>query len=68
PWSAANAKALAAEEEFFTINLNGDDYVQGPQKYHARSLRALRERYAAVTDKLSLDPILDNAGCLTYLR
>ncbi len=68
PWSTANTKALAAEEESFSVNLNGDDYVQGPQKYHARSLKALRERYAAVEDKSDLDAILESTGCLTYLR
>ena len=67
PWSTANAWALQEGEESFSVTLGGKDYVQGPQKYHARSLNALRERYAAVTDKSALDPILAAAGCLPYL-
>jgi glutathione S-transferase len=67
PWSTANATALAAGAESFSVDLNGEAYVQSPQKYHARSLKVLRERYAAVLDKASLDPILESAGCLAYL-
>lgn len=68
PWSTANAQALMAEHSEFTVDLAGDSYTQGPQKYHARSLKVLRERYAAVTDKAALEPILEEAGCLPYLR
>ncbi len=68
PWSTANAAALAAAEESFSVDLGGQAYVQSPQKYHARSLKVLRERYAAVADKAALDPILDASGCLAYLR
>ncbi len=67
PWSTANATALAAGAESFSVNLDGEAYVQPPQKYHARSLKVLRERYAAVSDKAPLDPILESAGCLAYL-
>ena len=67
PWSTANAKALQTGEESFSVTLGGSAYVQGPQKYHARSLNALRERYAAVEDKSALDPMLGAAGCLQYL-
>lgn len=67
PWSVANAQALEAGEDSFTVNLAGDDYTQPPQKYHAKSLKVLREKYAAVSDKSSLDPILEKAGCLAHL-
>ncbi len=67
PWSTANAKALMAGEDRFTVDLDGDAYSQGPQKYHARSLKALRDRYASVADKSELDPILSETGCLAYL-
>jgi glutathione S-transferase len=67
PWSDANAKALAGGQEEFAIELVGKVYDQKPQKYHARSLKALRERYAAVSDKSDLDPILQRTGCLDYL-
>ena len=42
-------------------------FAQKPQKYHARSLAELRKKYAAVTDKARLDPILERAGCLRWL-
>jgi glutathione S-transferase len=67
PWSTANAAALVAGEENFSVMLGDKTYVQGPQKYHARSLNALRERYVAVADKSELNPILQTTGCLTYL-
>ncbi len=68
PWSTANAKALAADEEAFSVELNGEAYVQPPQKYHARSLGVLRERYAANADNSELNRILEETGCLTYLQ
>ncbi len=68
PWSDANSKAIAAGEERFTVELASGTWTQKPQKYHARSLKLLRERYAAVADKSELDPILERAGCLRWLR
>jgi len=67
PWSDANAAALAAGGEEFTVELPSGTWTQKPQKYHARSLQALRGRYAAVSDKRALDPILEKAGCLRWL-
>jgi glutathione S-transferase len=67
PWSDANAKALAGESEEYSVTIRSGQWTQKPQKYHARSLKALRERYAAVGDKSSLDPILNRAGCLGWL-
>jgi glutathione S-transferase len=68
PWSAANARAIASGEEEFTVELRTGSWTQKPQKYHARSLAALRNRYAAVADKSALDPILSETGCLEWLR
>jgi glutathione S-transferase len=68
PWSNANARALEAGEASFTVDLPGGAYVQPPQKYHARSLAALRAKYAAVAGAAGLEAILDAAGCLDYLR
>jgi glutathione S-transferase len=67
PWSDANARALAAGQESFEVTLAGRRWEQKPQKYHARSLAALRKRYAAVTDRSALDPILESTGCLAWL-
>jgi glutathione S-transferase len=68
PWSDANARALADGQEEFSIDLGGQTWDQKPQKYHARSLKALRERYASVSDRSALDGILERTGCLRWLR
>lgn len=67
PWSTANAKALASGEATFEVTLAGARFSQGVQKYHAKSLAALRARYAAGAARSDLDPILDRAGCLAWL-
>jgi hypothetical protein len=68
PWSAANAAAIEAGREEFTLDLAGSTWTQKPQKYHAKSLAVLRARYAAVREKDLLDGVLDRAGCLAWLR
>jgi len=67
PWSTANAKALAAGQKEFTVEIDGSPFTQEVQKYHAKSLGVLRAKYAAVPDKRRLDPILEEAGCLEWL-
>jgi glutathione S-transferase len=68
PWSVANAAAMAAAQEEFSVTLAGKTFTQQPQKYHAKSLTVIRERYAAATDKSGLDPVLEASGCLDALR
>jgi glutathione S-transferase len=68
PWSNANANAIAEGSEEFSVHLDGQTWTQKPQKYHARSLKALRERYAAAAGKSELDPILERAACLEWLQ
>lgn len=68
PWSAANAAALAAGQKEFTVDLGGTAFSQETQKYHAKSLAALKARYAAVSDRSALDPILEEAGCRQWLE
>ena len=67
PWSDANAKAIAAGDEEFTVELEGKPWTQKPQKYHARSLAALRERYAKASPNPELDAVLERTGCLRWL-
>jgi glutathione S-transferase len=67
PWSTANAQALAAGAAQFSVELDGRVFSEGTQKYHARSLQALRARYAATADRSALDPILEATGCLRWL-
>jgi len=68
PWTLANAACVAAGEEEFSVELASGLWTQKPQKYHAKSLATLREKYQAVSDKSALDPILERAGCLDGLR
>jgi glutathione S-transferase len=63
PWSRANARALAAGEAEFSVALPGGAYVQPPQKYHAKSLEALKAKLAAVADNGELGAILAASGC-----
>ena len=44
PWTAANARALAAGEKTFTLTLDGAPFSQETQRYHAKSFGALRAR------------------------
>jgi glutathione S-transferase len=66
PWTDANARALAAGEAEFSVDLPGGAYVQPPQKYHAKSLAALRARRAQVSDP-ALEKILARSGCAVWL-
>jgi glutathione S-transferase len=68
PWTIANAEAIAAGREEFSVELAGRTWTQKPQKYHAKSLAALRDKYAALSDRSAIDPILERAGCLRGLR
>ena len=63
PWTRANARALAAGEAEFRVELPGGAYVQAPQKYHAKSLAALKSRYAAVSGNPELTTILSRCTC-----
>ncbi len=67
PWSDANARALERGESEFSVEIEGRPFSQSTQKYHARSLAVLCARYAAVSDKSELDPILKKADCLGWL-
>lgn len=68
PWTVANAAAIAKGSEEFSVELAGKTWTQKPQKYHAKSLVVLREKYQAAADKRALDPILESSGCLAGLR
>jgi glutathione S-transferase len=63
PWTLANARAIATGASALTCTLDGKPFAQEPQKYHAKSLGVLREKYARVADKSRLDSVLERAGC-----
>jgi glutathione S-transferase len=67
PWSDANARAIDAGDEAFRVRLRSGEWEQKPQKYHARSLTALRDRFRGQADNEALNEVLERTGCLPYL-
>src|SRR5690606_34079407 len=67
PWSLANAAAIAAGREEFTVRLADGPWTQAPQKYHARSLARLRERRLASPALAEVDAMLAKWACLEPL-
>ena len=49
------------------MELAGQTWTQKPQKYHAKSLAALRKKVAG-SDAALLGPVLERAGCLAGLK
>ena len=69
-WSAANAEAIAQGADEMKTEVNGQPWTQsvgGPQKYHAKSLKELRRKFASTPDSKALKALLDQAGCLAWL-
>ena len=66
PWSDANSRALAGGEETFTVQLSAGVWQQQPQKYHARSLAALRAKWRTNTN-LTLAAVMRASGCGRWL-
>src|SRR5262249_10575026 len=68
PWTLANEKCLSEGKNEFSVKLADEVWTQKAQKYHARSLGMLRERYAQASEKEALDPVFRATGCLQGLR
>jgi len=70
PFLIANARAAAAGQEMFTVELLGKPWTQGAFKYQTKCLATLRKDYAGLpeTARAALDPMLDRTGCLAPLR
>jgi len=68
PWTVANAAAIAGGADEFRVDLDGRSWTQKPQKYHAKSLAALRAKYAVARGASGLDGVLERSGCLAALR
>lgn len=68
PWSTANAKALEAGEKTFRCDLNGQQFEQEAQKYHAKSLKALKEKFQLHQHNEAMINLLHNTGCLAFLK
>ncbi|HRP12647.1 MAG TPA: glutathione S-transferase [Terricaulis sp.] len=67
PWSQANADALARGADTFSVELAGEAYTQPPQKYHAKSLAALKQKYQAFADNEALGALMLETGCAKIL-
>ncbi len=69
PFLAANAAALSAGRDSFSVTLMGVDYAQASFKYQARCLEVLRERFAALPMEARerLQDLLETTGCLDVL-
>ena len=70
-WSSANSKAIAEGAEEMEVDLGAGGLwwqtVGGPQKYHAKSLKVLQEKYAAAATS-ALDDVLAGLDCLAPLQ
>ena len=67
PWTLANEAAIAAGDEEFSVQVAGETWTQKPQKYHAKSLAVLRQKYAAA-DKAASEAARGATGCLIGLE
>lgn len=68
PWSDANARALAAGQATFSVHIDGVDFTQEPQKYHARSLAEIRRKYALLREDARLNLVLSDVGAQRWLE
>jgi glutathione S-transferase len=69
PFLAANTRALQEGRDEVALEIQGRPYAQAPFRYQAKCHDALRKKLAALPGdaRRRLDPILEEAGCLTYL-
>ena len=68
PWSVANAQAIGSGADEFEVEIASGMWKQKPQKYHARSLGVLKQKYSDVANDAELNDYLENTGCLRYLQ
>jgi hypothetical protein len=69
PFLEANASAIAAGEQMFTVELLGRPFSQAVYKYQARCLAELRAAYAGLSApaRVTVDPMLEAAGARAAL-
>ncbi len=68
PWSQANAEAIESGHSEFSVRLLSGIWQQKPQKYHARSLAALKARYADWPENEALNEVMARTGCAAFLK
>ena len=58
---------MAGEKEF-SVELEGKHFSQETQKYHAKSLAEIKNKYNAITNRQALDSFLTEANCLNWFQ
>lgn len=66
-WSDANSTAIQDGQDEFSVDLSVGSWTQRPQKYHAKSLSVLREKYRNFSENEELRDLLTSTSCLQYL-
>lgn len=68
PWADANARATTAGAATMSVDMGGTAFTQAPQKYHARTLTAIRSKAgAALQVAPELAGVLKDTGCYDLL-
>jgi len=62
PWAVSNAEAVGTRADRMTVTLQGQSFLQAPQKYAARSFSALVAKYGAVREAEGLGDVLTQIG------
>lgn len=70
PFLLANAAAINAGADSFSMTAMGMPYTQAPFKYQVKCLADLRARYAALDASARglVDPLLEETACLAMLK
>ncbi|MCX8072074.1 MAG: glutathione S-transferase family protein [Candidatus Binatia bacterium] len=64
PWTLANEDALQAGKDQLEVQIRGKTFRQTPQKYHAKSLAMLRQKFRQQSSQQpALTKVLASTGC-----
>jgi glutathione S-transferase len=68
PWMEANHRAFSAGEKQTSLQMNGQLFQQKTFKYQAVTLDELRRKFATASGNAELSGLLDETGCLPFLK
>ena len=68
PWMEANHRAFHAGEKETKLTMNGELFQQKTFKYQAVTLDELRRKLGTVSANETLIELLDETGCLAFLK
>ncbi len=66
PWSTENTRAVAAGDKRLELTLSGQSFSQEPQRYPAKSLAVLKQKYQRLKNP-ELDGLLTKVDALRWL-